>query len=177
MLRRTVLVAAVATFAAACTRKRKDEGDGLGPIAPLDSGAAAKNETAGAAFLAKNAKEPGVMSLPSGLQYKVVREGPASGVHPRPVDEVKVHYEGTLLDGTVFDSSYKHGQPVVFTLGGLIPAWIEGIQLMKPGDEFMLYVPAKLGYGDGESGPIPGGSTLVFKIELLGVLQHSTGLG
>ena len=93
-------------------------------------------------------------------------------MHPRPQDEVKVHYEGTLLDGTVFDSSYKTGNPVVFTLGSLIPGWIEGIQLMKPGDEFLLYVPSKLGYGDADSGPIPPGSTLVFRIELLGVLQH-----
>ncbi|HTK36121.1 MAG TPA: FKBP-type peptidyl-prolyl cis-trans isomerase [Caulobacteraceae bacterium] len=176
MIKKLVLVAALAALAA-CSPKPRDSGEGLGPFAPRDGGGSAKTVAAGQAFLAKNAKQPGVVTLPSGLQYKIVREGPPGGVHPKPQDEVKVHYEGTLLDGTVFDSSYKHGQPVVFTLGGLIPGWVEGIQLMKPGDEFMLYVPSKLGYGDSEAGPIPPGSTLVFRIELLGVLQHSTGLG
>ena len=165
MIRKLLVLAALAALAACSPQKKA-------PGAPADSGAVAKNHAAGDAFLAKNAKEAGVMTLPSGLQYQVVREGPAGGVHPRPQDEVKVHYEGTLLDGTVFDSSYKTGNPVVFTLGSLIPGWIEGIQLMKPGDEFLLYVPSKLGYGDADSGPIPPGSTLVFRIELLGVLQH-----
>jgi peptidylprolyl isomerase/FKBP-type peptidyl-prolyl cis-trans isomerase FklB len=170
MLRALVLIAAVAALAA-CSPRHKEGSGG----APALSSAAEKNEAAGAAFLKKNAAQPGVKVLPSGLQYKVVREGPAGGVHPKPRDEVKVNYEGTLLDGTVFDSSYKAGQPVVFTLGGLIPGWVEGIQLMKPGDEFLLYVPAKLGYGDTDSGgPIPPGSTLVFRIELLGVLQHDS---
>jgi FKBP-type peptidyl-prolyl cis-trans isomerase len=176
-LKKLVLILAVASLAAGCSPKHKDAGDGIGPLAPIDAGGAAKNVAAGAAFMAKNAKEPGVVTTPSGLQYKIVHEGPAGGVHPKPVDEVKVNYEGTLLDGTVFDSSYKRGQPVIFTLGRLVPGWVEGIQLMKPGDEFLLYVPSKLGYGDSDGGPIPGGSTLVFKIELLGVLQHSTGLG
>jgi peptidylprolyl isomerase/FKBP-type peptidyl-prolyl cis-trans isomerase FklB len=160
MLRRTVLIAAVLALAACGPRKD-----------------AKQNETAGEAFLKKNATAPGVTVLPSGLQYKVIRSGPASGVHPTPRDEVKVHYEGTLLDGTVFDSSYRRGQPVIFTLGNLIPGWIEGIQLMRPGDEYYLYVPAKLGYGDSDSGPIPAGSTLVFRIELLGVLPAGGGVG
>jgi peptidylprolyl isomerase/FKBP-type peptidyl-prolyl cis-trans isomerase FklB len=77
----------------------------------------------------------------------------------------------------VFDSSYRSGQPVIFTLGKLVPGWVEGIQLMKPGDEFLLYVPSKLGYGDAEGGPIPPGSTLVFRIELLGVLPAGGGVG
>jgi peptidylprolyl isomerase/FKBP-type peptidyl-prolyl cis-trans isomerase FklB len=161
MLRAFALFAAVLALAACSPAKQE----------------AKQNETAGEAFLAKNAKAPGVKTLPSGLQYKVIREGPAGGVHPTPRDEVKVHYEGTLLDGTVFDSSFRTGQPVIFVLGNLIPGWIEGIQLMKPGDEYMLYVPAKLGYGDSETGPIPPGSTLVFRIQLLGVLPHGGGVG
>jgi peptidylprolyl isomerase/FKBP-type peptidyl-prolyl cis-trans isomerase FklB len=177
MHRALILAAAAALALSACSR-----GGGHAPAgnatAPAVSGEAAKNEAAGAAFLAKNAKEPGVMTTASGLQYKVVHEGPAGGAHPRPQDEVKVNYEGTLLDGKVFDSSYKSGQPVIFTLGNLVPGWVEGIQLMKPGDEFLLYVPAKLGYGDEDNGsPIPPGSTLVFRIELLGVLQHDQALG
>jgi len=169
MHRRVLLAAGLAALAAACTRKP------AGPGKP--SPEALKNQAAGEAFLKKNAMEPGVMTTASGLQYKVVREGPAGGVHPRPEDEVKVHYEGTLLDGTVFDSSYRTGQPVIFRLGRLIPGWIEGIQLMKPGDEFLLFVPSKLAYGDQEGGPIPPGSTLTFRIELLGVLQAGGGVG
>ena len=170
MLRRTVVFAALLALAA-CNKPASK-----GP-APADSAEVQKNHAAGEAFLKKNAAEPGVKTTASGLQYKIVREGPAGGIHPRPVDEVKVHYEGTLLDGTVFDSSYRQGQPVIFTLGRLIPGWIEGIQLMKPGDEYMLYVPSAAAYGDNEGGPIPPGSTLVFRIELLGVLPKGGGLG
>jgi len=169
MLRRAFVVSFAAALAAACTRKPSEPGK--------PSPEAVKNEAAGEAFLKKNATEPGVKATASGLQYKVVREGAPGGPHPRPQDEVKVHYEGTLLDGTVFDSSYRGGQPVIFRLGRLIPGWIEGIQLMKPGDEFLLYVPAKLAYGDQDTGPIPPGSTLVFRIELLGVLQSDGGVG
>ncbi|PXA84009.1 peptidylprolyl isomerase [Caulobacter sp. D4A] len=130
------------------------------------------NKTAGVGFLAENAKQPGVVTLPSGLQYKVVRSGPADGLHPRPIDEVKVHYEGKRLDGMVFDSSYERGVPASFQLRGLIPGWVEAMQLMRPGDEWMLYVPADLAYGDMQAGPdIPPGSTLVFKIELIDVLR------
>ena len=130
------------------------------------------SKTAGAEFLAGNAKAPGVVTLPSGLQYKVVRSGPATGPHPRPIDEVKVHYEGKRLDGVVFDSSYERGVPASFQLRGLIPGWVEAMQLMRPGDEWELYVPADLAYGDNQAGAdIPPGSTLVFKIELIDVLQ------
>ena len=129
----------------------------------------------GDAFLAKMAKTPGVQTLPSGLEYKVARTGPADGLKPRMGDEVKVHYQGTLVDGTVFDSSYDRGEPAVFALGEVIPAWNEALQLMKPGDVWYLYVPAKLAYGDQEKGPIPAGSVLVFKVELLGVLPRGGG--
>jgi FKBP-type peptidyl-prolyl cis-trans isomerase len=131
----------------------------------------------GDAFLAKMAKTPGVQTLPDGLQFKIVHTGPADGTKPRMGDEVKVHYQGTLVDGTVFDSSYDRGEPAVFTLGEVIPAWNEALQLMKPGDVWYLYVPAKLAYGDRAAGPIPPGSVLVFKVELLSVLPHGGAEG
>jgi peptidylprolyl isomerase/FKBP-type peptidyl-prolyl cis-trans isomerase FklB len=122
-------------------------------------------------FLAQNAKQPGVRTLPSGLQYKIVRNGAADGLRPQPGDEVKVNYEGKLIDGTVFDSSYERGVPAAMPLKGLIPAWLEALPLMRPGDEWILYVPPKLGYGDeGAGGKIPPGAALIFRIELLGVL-------
>jgi peptidylprolyl isomerase/FKBP-type peptidyl-prolyl cis-trans isomerase FklB len=129
---------------------------------------------AAAAFMAKTEKEPGVITLPSGLAYKIVKSGPKSGPSPRPGDEVKVNYEGTLTDGTVFDSSYKTGEPAVFPVGGLIPAWNEALPMMKPGDVWILYVPPDLGYGPEGKGPIPPDSVMVFKLELLGVLQGAS---
>ena len=133
---------------------------------------AADNLGAAKTFLAANAKAPGVVTLPSGLQYKIVRSGPKDGLRPHPGDEVKVHYEGKLLDGKVFDSSYERGVPAAMPLDALIPAWIEALQLMRPGDEWVLYVPPALGYGEegAGGGEIPGNSVLIFKIELIGVL-------
>jgi FKBP-type peptidyl-prolyl cis-trans isomerase len=126
-----------------------------------------------AQFLADNAKQPGVVTLPSGLQYKIVHSGPTSGPHPKAGDEVKVMYEGTLTDGTVFDSTFKSGQPAVLELDGLVQGWQEALPLMRPGDEWFLYIPAKLGYGDsGAGGVIPPGATLIFRMQLLGVLSH-----
>ena len=138
----------------------------------------AANAEAGKAFLAKNASEPGVRALPSGLQYQVVKSGPAEGVRPLPGDQIKVHYEGKLLTGEVFDSSYERGVPAVMPLDGLIPGWVEALQLMRPGDEWRIFVPAALGYGDEGGGPIPPGATLVFRIELIDVLpgpRHTSG--
>lgn len=137
-----------------------------GQAAP--AGPSAKDRT----FMAENQLAPGVVSLPDGLQYKVVRSGPATGAHPTINDEVKVNYEGALLDGTVFDSSFKRGEPAVLPLGGLIKAWREALPLMRPGDEWTLYVPPSLGYGDegAGGGQIPGGAVLVFRLQLLGVL-------
>jgi FKBP-type peptidyl-prolyl cis-trans isomerase len=129
----------------------------------------------GAAFLAKMAKTPGVQSLPDGLEYKVLHSGPADGQSPKLGDEVKVNYQGTLIDGTVFDSSYDRGEPAVFTVGEVVPGWNEALQKMRPGDVWYLYIPANLAYGDEGAGPIPAGSVLVFKIELLGVLPHGGG--
>lgn len=137
------------------------------------------NAAVATAFMEKTAKEPGVKALPSGVLYKVERSGPASGVSPRPADEVKVHYEGKLASGDIFDSSFQRGAPAVMRLGGLIPAWIEALQKMKPGDEWILYVPPALGYGERGAGPIPPNSVLIFRIQLIGVLPAagSTGFG
>lgn len=143
-----------------------------GPLPPEVKAELAKSD----AFLKKNARAPGVHTTPSGLQYKVITSGPADGVRPRLGDEVKVHYQGTLLDGTQFDSSYDRGMPAVFTLGQVVPGWNEVLQLMRPGDVWYVYLPAKLGYGDMGSPPdIPGGAVLTFKIELIGVLPAGGG--
>jgi peptidylprolyl isomerase/FKBP-type peptidyl-prolyl cis-trans isomerase FklB len=131
---------------------------------------AANQSTQAQTFLAQNAKEPGVQTLPSGLQFKVVHSGPATGLRPQLGDEVKVNYEGKLISGHVFDSSYDRGVPAALPLKGLIPGWQEALQLMRPGDEWILYVPPKLGYGDEGAGEIPPGSALIFRIELIGVL-------
>jgi len=140
---------------------------------PTASGAAPTTKSD--AFMAKTAKEAGVVTLPDGLEYKIVKSGPTAGLSPKLGDEVKVNYEGTLTDGTVFDSSYKNGEPVVFPVGGLIPAWNEILQKMKPGDTWLLYVPPALGYGPEGKGPIPPDSVMVFKLELLGVLPSAPG--
>jgi peptidylprolyl isomerase/FKBP-type peptidyl-prolyl cis-trans isomerase FklB len=133
------------------------------------------NMAASIAFMSANGKAAGVKTLPSGVQYRVITSGPADGPHPGPSDEVKVNYEGKLLSGTVFDSSFARGEPANFPLSGLIPAWTEALQQMRPGDEWMLYVPPEMGYGDKASGPIPPNSVLIFKIQLLGVLPHPGG--
>ena len=124
----------------------------------------------GADFLAKNAREPGVQALPSGLQIKVVASGPAAGPSPKPGDIIKVHYEGKLVNGEVFDSSFERGKPVIMPLGGLVPAWMEALPRMHVGDEWMLYAPAELGYGAQGAGPIPPNSVLIFRVKLLGML-------
>lgn len=124
-----------------------------------------QNKAATAVFLAENRTREGVKELPSGLQYKMIGEG--EGESPVATSKVTVHYKGTLIDGTVFDSSYDRGQPLTFQLDGVIPGWTEGLQLMKPGGKCILYVPPQLGYGDQGVGPIPPGSTLIFEVELL----------
>ena len=121
-------------------------------------------------FLAANAKAAGVQVLPSGLQYKVVSTGPA-GPSPKIGDVIKVSYEGTLLSGQVFDSTATHGRPAIMQLYDLVPGWMEALPLMHVGDEWILYVPPALGYGDQATGPIPAGSVLVFKLKLLGMLS------
>ena len=130
----------------------------------------AANLAASKTFLMNNAKAAGVVTLPSGLQYKIVTSGPASGVHPGPGDEVKVNYEGKLVNGTVFDSSFARGEPLSFPLDRVIPGWTEALQLMRPGDEWILYVPPELGYGAKAAGPIPPDSVLIFRVQLLAIL-------
>ena len=132
---------------------------------------------AGKAFLDKNARVAGVITTPSGLQYRILRSGPTGGLRPKPADEVKVNYEGKLLDGQVIDSSYQRGAPAVLTVRDLVPGWREALQLMRPGDEWLIYLPAKLGYGDNEAGPIPPGSVLVFKLNLIAVSPDASSVG
>ena len=128
-----------------------------------------KNKEAGKAFLAENKKKEGVVELPSGLQYKVLKEG--TGKKPSgPTANVTVHYHGTTIDGKVFDSSVERGQPASFALNGVIAGWTEGVQLMKEGAKYEFYIPSELAYGDRQQGPDIGpGSVLIFEVELLEV--------
>ncbi len=128
-------------------------------------GDAAKKE--GVDFLAANAKKPGVKVLPSGLQYKVLKEG--TGPSPAATDTVKTHYHGTFINGQVFDSSVERGEPIEFPVNGVIKGWTEALQLMKVGDKWQLVIPSDLAYGPDGQGPIPPNSVLVFEVELLGV--------
>jgi FKBP-type peptidyl-prolyl cis-trans isomerase len=138
---------------------------------------AAQNQRMADAFLAANGKTPGVITLPSGLEYAVAHNGPPGGLSPRPTDQVLVLYEGRLLDGTVFDSSYKRGKPDVMTVNQLIPAWTEALQKMKPGDQWILFCPPSLAYGPRGAGPIPPNSLLIFKLELLQILPADLSVG
>ena len=127
---------------------------------------ATKNQTEGAAFLAKNAKEPGVVVRESGLQYKVLKEG--AGPMPQADSIVSVHYRGTLLDGSEFDSSYERNEPLTLPVGGVIPGWTEALTLMKEGSKWQLYIPAALAYGEAGAPPAIGpNATLLFEVELL----------
>lgn len=134
--------------------------------------AATKNAKEGEAFLAENLKKDGVQVTDSGLQYKVIKEG--SGTSPSATDEVAVHYEGRLIDGTVFDSSYERGAPAFFPLNQVIPGWTEGVQLMKPGAQYEFYIPSALAYGETGNPAIEPNSVLIFKIELLTEEQAQT---
>jgi FKBP-type peptidyl-prolyl cis-trans isomerase FkpA len=133
------------------------------------AGIAQKNAEDGAAFLAKNKGQKGVIATASGLQYMVLRQG--TGQRPRPTDRVRVNYHGTLLDGTVFDSSYDRGQAAEFGLGQVIAGWTEGVALMPVGAKYRFWIPASLAYGERGSPPTIGpNATLVFDVELLDVL-------
>ena len=130
----------------------------------------ARNAEAAAAFMKTNASEEGVQTLPSGLQYKIVTSGPKTGPSPKLGDIVKVHYEGKLLDGAVFDSSFQRGKAAIMPADGLIQGWLEALPLMHVGDEWTLYIPSDLGYGPRDMGEIPPDSVLVFRLQLLGML-------
>jgi FKBP-type peptidyl-prolyl cis-trans isomerase len=128
----------------------------------------AKNKAEGAAYLAENSKKEGVTTTDSGLQYKSLAAG--TGEKPKASDTVKVHYRGTLIDGTVFDSSYDRGEPAVFPVTGVISGWVEALQLMNVGDKLELTIPSNLAYGANGSGPVIGpDAVLVFEVELLGI--------
>ena len=133
---------------------------------------AANNLEQGKAFLEANKDKEGVQVTSTGLQYKVLKEG--EGESPAATDTVTVHYKGTLLDGTEFDSSYKRGQPATFPLNGVIPGWTAGLQLMKPGAKYMFYIPSNLAYGPRQVGQHIGpNATLIFEVELLEVKKDS----
>jgi FKBP-type peptidyl-prolyl cis-trans isomerase FklB len=153
------LVLALGLFAGCSAKEDKQDK----PVASTDT-----TSDVGTAFLAANAKKEGVITTASGLQYKVMKSG--TGESPKATDKVKVHYHGTLIDGTVFDSSVQRGEPIVFPVGAVIPGWVEALQLMKVGDTWQLFIPAKLAYGDQSPSPvIPANSVLIFEVELLDI--------
>jgi len=132
--------------------------------------AAKKNKKEGEAFLAENKKKEGVKTLPSGLQYKVIKAG--TGKKPKLTDSVTTHYRGTLINGTEFDSSYRRGQPVSFQVNGVIPGWTEALQLMEEGAKWQLFIPSNLAYGERGAGrDIGPNATLIFEIELLSIQE------
>ena len=129
----------------------------------------AENIEKGKSFLEENAKRPGVVTLPSGLQYEVITEG--NGKKPSATDRVKCHYEGTLIDGTLFDSSIERGEPAIFGVNQVIKGWVEALQLMTEGAKWKLFIPSELAYGAQQAGEmIPPHSTLIFEVELIEVL-------
>jgi FKBP-type peptidyl-prolyl cis-trans isomerase len=125
------------------------------------------NIEAGEAFLTKNKTNPNVKTTASGLQYEVITEG--TGPKPSATDTVVAHYKGALLNGTEFDNSYKRGEPLTIPVGRVIPGWTEGLQLMPVGSKYKFYIPYQLAYGLNDNGPIPGGSVLIFEVELVGI--------
>jgi FKBP-type peptidyl-prolyl cis-trans isomerase FklB len=128
-----------------------------------------ENRAAGAAFLAENAKRPGVVKMSNGMQYEVIVAG-SDTTKPTLRSKVKVHYHGTLIDGTIFDSSVQRGEPISFPLNGVIKGWQDGLQLMTLGSKWKLFIPSELAYGERSAGPVIGpGSTLIFEVELLGI--------
>ncbi|NCP65126.1 MAG: FKBP-type peptidyl-prolyl cis-trans isomerase [Paraglaciecola sp.] len=137
-----------------------------------DAEVGAANLAAGEAFLAENAKREGVTVTASGLQYEVITKG--EGAMPKAEDTVQVHYRGTLLDGTEFDSSYARNEPATFPLSRVISGWTEGVQLMNVGSKFKFFIPSNLAYGARSTGAITSNSTLVFEVELLDVMPAAT---
>jgi FKBP-type peptidyl-prolyl cis-trans isomerase FklB len=127
------------------------------------------NKAVGKAFLEENAKKPGVVKMTNGMQYEVMVAGTGS-VKPTLSNKVKCHYHGTLIDGSIFDSSVQRGEPITFPLNGVIKGWQDGVQLMTVGSKWKLFIPSELAYGDRSAGPFIGpGMTLIFEVELLGI--------
>ena len=128
------------------------------------------DKQAGIQFLEANKKRPEVITLPSGLQYEIITKG--TGAVPKATDTVKANYIGSLIDGKEFDNSYKRGEPITIPVTGVIPGWVEALQLMPVGSKWKLFIPSELGYGDrGAGGVIPGGAALVFELELLEIVN------
>lgn len=167
---RTATILAMAAALAACGRD----------AAPDVNKEAAENLRAAEFFMASNARAEGVQTLPSGVQYKVLQAGPPGGERPDGNDLVRVDYEGSLTDGTVFDSSFTRGQPAVFTIeegiaGSLVPGMREALQQMSVGDEWLVYLPPEMGYGEESAGEIPPNSVLVFRLKLLDIAPTPGG--
>jgi FKBP-type peptidyl-prolyl cis-trans isomerase FklB len=142
-------------------------------FAEQEQKAGAANIEKGTRFLQENGKREGVVTLPSGLQYEVIRQG-RTGNYAKASDSVKCHYEGTLIDGTLFDSSVKRGEPAVFGVGQVIPGWVEALQLMGEGAKWKLFIPSNLAYGaQGAGDMIPPHSALVFEVELLEIIPNN----
>lgn len=134
----------------------------------INADKSANNLKAGAEFLTNNKQKSGIIELPSGLQYEIITQG--TGAKPTEFNKVTCHYHGTLIDGTVFDSSVQRSQPASFPLNMVIKGWTEGLQLMSVGSKWRFYIPPHLGYGDRQVGPVIGpNSTLIFEVELLGI--------
>ncbi len=142
---------------------------GLVDRAPIRALTADQNRVRSAAFMAQNASQPGVVTTTSGLQYRIDRPVAADLPRPSAADRVQVHYEGRLLDGQIFDSSYSRGEPVEFPLTGVIGAWREGLQYARPGEQITIFAPPELAYGTRGSGngEIPSNSALIFRVELI----------
>ena len=145
-------------------------------IQKVKSEKASGNKKIGLDFLAANKNKPGVVALPSGLQYTIIKGG--TGPKPALTDMVRVHYHGTLIDGKVFDSSIERGQPIELAVNGVIPGWTEALQLMPVGSKWKLFIPSNLAYGDQQAGPmIAPGSTLIFDVELLDIVKKPGAAG
>ena len=145
----------------------------LGALSACASTPVAPETQAGPNFLTRNAAAKGVVTTPSGLQYFVVRSGPAAGRQPQQGDTVVFDYEGKLTTGETFDSSYARGQPISGAVGDFVPGFNEALMMMRPGDEWIVWIPPELGYGDSATGTIPPGSILRFRMELRDVLPTS----
>jgi FKBP-type peptidyl-prolyl cis-trans isomerase len=158
---RTLAIFGIAAFLTACGTPM-DKAHAAGTVA-------AQNLKVGHDYLAKVAKEPGVVTLPSGVMYRIVSRAVTPGAQPTVADNVTINYEGKLIDGEVFDSSYGNSQPANFPLGRLVKAWQQVIPLMHIGDEVILYTPPSEAYGERDLGPIPPNSTLIFRVHLLGI--------
>lgn len=168
-----LIVSVAAAALVGCSGSEQSASNGTNATAgyaPATAPAAASTDpkAAGEAFLAANAKQPGVVTTPSGLQYSVIKSG--TGDSPKATDSVTVHYTGTLIDGTVFDSSVQRGVPATFGVNQVIPGWTEALQLMKVGDKWKLFIPSNLAYGPQSPGAgIPANSVLIFEVELLSI--------